>query len=132
MPNNKKSVKTFLEQVAPWIRGYQIAVYLKGREAPSTGLTVCSVQPGVLIARWKNSTHLIPLDAIVQIRFAPDCDPCRDPTHLLHGTVQCHRPGDRRGQPPAKPYAQGEGDVAHVGDIIKDMLHKKEKQSYGC
>jgi len=121
MPNNNKTPKTFLELVAPSIRGYQISVYLTGREKPVTGVTVCSVQPRVLIGRWNSSTHLIPLEAIAYIRFAPDCDPVRDPTHPLHDLVQSHRPGDRRGQPPAKPYVQGEGDVQDIGDIIENL-----------
>ena len=131
MNNNKKPLKTFLEDVAPWIRGYQIAVYLKGRDKPATGVTVCSVQPRVLIGRWNSSTHLFPLEAIAYIRFAPDCDPCRDPTHPLHGTVQTHRPGDHRGQPPAKPYRFEHKDTVSVGDIIKDMHDRKDLQTDG-
>ena len=69
MPNANKPPRTFLELVAPWIRGYQLSLYLRGREKPVTGVTVCSVLPGVLIGRWNSSTHLIPLDAISYIRF---------------------------------------------------------------
>jgi len=92
-------------------------------------VTVCYVQPGVLIGRWNSSTHLIPLEAITYIRFAPDCDPCRDPSHPLHDLVQSHRPGDPREQPPAKPYVQGESDLQGVGDIIDNLrlaTHTKE------
>jgi len=126
MANNNKSVKTFLECVAPWIRGYQIAVYVRGREKPLTGLTVCSVSAGVLVGRWNSSTHLIPLDAIAYIRFAPDCDPCREPTHPLHATVQTHRPGDARGQAPAKPYRFPPADADPISNIIHDLIPQKE------
>lgn len=130
MADNNKTPKTFLESVAPWIRGYQLSVYVRGREKPVTGLTVCSVQAGVLIGRWNSSTHLIPLDAIAYIRFAPDCDPCREPKHPLHDLVQSHRPGDRRGHPPAKPYKQAEADGVIVGDIIKNLRLRKDKQHH--
>jgi len=121
MPNNNKSPKTFLQEVAPWIRGHQLSVYVRGREKPLTGVTVCAVQPGVLIGRWNSSTHLIPLEAITYIRFAPDCDPCRDPTHPLHDTVQSHRPQGSHWQPPAKPYFGPIGEAPAVRDIVDAM-----------
>lgn len=121
MPNNHKTMKTFLESVAPWIRGYQLSVYLRGRDKPVTGVTVCSVQPGVLIGRWNSSTHLIPLEAIAYIRFAPDCDPCRDPAHPLHELVQSHRPQGSHWQPRVKPYVQANADGVIVDDIIGGM-----------
>jgi len=131
MPNNNKTPKTFLENVAPWIRGHQLSIYVRGRDKPLTGVTVCLVQPGVLIGRWNSSTHLIPLEAITYIRFAPDCDPCRDPKHPLHDTVQSHRPQGSQWQPPAKPYTQHDADSAVVGDIIKGMMPGKEKDNHG-
>lgn len=128
MAGNDKTVKTFLQLVAPWIKGCQISVYVHGREKPLTGVTVCAVFPGVLIGRWSNSTHLIPLDAITYIRFMPDCDPCRQPPHPLHDTVATNRPGDRRGFTPAKPYRFERRDTIPVGEIINDMMHGEEKQ----
>jgi len=81
-------VRTTLQAVAPYIKGKQIAVYLRGREKPLTGLTVCHIWPNLLIARWNSSTHLIPGSQISFIRFAPDCDPCRDINHPLYEIVR--------------------------------------------
>jgi len=82
-----QNLKSFLTDVAPWIRGCQIAVYLHGREKPMTGLTVAHVGPRVLVARWNSSTHLIPLHSIACIRFSPDSEPCRNLNHPLHSTL---------------------------------------------
>ena len=78
----------YLKAIAPYIRGRQIAVYLRGRDKPITELTVCAVYPGVLVCRANSSTHLINPDNILFARFAPDSEPGRDPTHSLHSTVQ--------------------------------------------
>lgn len=129
MPNNNKTPKTFLDRIKPWIQGEQISVYLQGRAKPVSGVTVCSVSSDVLIGRWNSSTHLIPLEAIAYIRFAPDSDPCRRPQHPLHDLVQSHRPQGSLWQPPSKPYFRVEGDVKGVGDIIGNMKlpGRKEK-----
>jgi len=86
MTNNNHS-PDFARAVAPWIRGRQVSIYLRDRQKPMTALTVCAVYPSVIVARWNSSTHLIPNDAIVAIRFAPDCDPTRDRDHPLHTNV---------------------------------------------
>lgn len=121
MPNDRTPQKTFLDTIRPWIQGEQISLYLEGRVKPVTGVTVCSVSPGVLVGRWNSSTHLIPLDKILYVRFSPDSDPCRRPEHPLHNAVQSHRPQGSRWQPAAKPYVQGDGDANPVSDIIKNM-----------
>ena len=130
MPTQDKRPKTFLDTIRPWIHGEQISIYLEGRIKPVTGVTVCSVSADVLIGRWNSSTHLIPLDKILYVRFAPDSDPCRRPEHPLHNTVQSHRPRDSRWQPPAKPYRQTNADGVVVGDIIKDLIPSKEDQTH--
>lgn len=119
--NEKHPAKSFLDSIKPWIQGEQISVYLQGRVKPVTGVTVCSVSSGVLVGRWNSSTHLIPLDKILYVRFAPDSDPCRRPEHPLHNTVQSHRPQRSHWQPPAKPYRQQDADVARIGNIINGM-----------
>jgi len=103
MPDNNNHKPDFARAVAPWIRGKQIAVYLRGREKPMTGLTVCAVYPSVIVARWNSSTHLINNEAIIAIRFAPDCDPTRDRDHPLHANVSLRRSAESP-QPPPKDY----------------------------
>jgi len=103
MPNNNTHKPDFAKAIAPWVRGKQISVYLRGRQTPMTGLTVCAVYPSVLVARWQSSTHLINNEAIVAIRFSPDCDPVRDRNHPLHSNVTLPRDTDSR-PPPAKDY----------------------------
>lgn len=101
---NKNNHKPdYAKAIAPWIRGKQIAVYLRGRQAPMTGLTVCAIYPSVLVARWNSSTHLINNEAIVAIRFHGDCDPVRDRDHPLHANVSLRRSADSQ-QPPPKDY----------------------------
>jgi len=78
----------------PLIRGSVVAVYLAGREKPMTGLAVCGFAGPVLIARSNSSTHLIPVDGIRCIRFAPDHEPGRDPKHKLFAIVS-----QKHGQP---------------------------------
>ncbi len=72
----------------PLIRGSVIAVYLAGREKPMTGLVVCGFAGPILIARSNSSTHLIPVDGIRCIRFAPDSEPGRSPGHKLFAIVR--------------------------------------------
>ena len=104
-------VHTFLRYAAPWIRDCQIAVYLQGRQKPMTELTVCGVYAHILVARANSSTHLIPTDKIVTIRFAPDSEPGRNPNHPLHSTVrrkgQQRIPGDR--ETPGGPRGNHKG-----------------------
>jgi len=100
MSNNNNHLIDFGRAVAPWIRGRQISVYLRGRDKPMTGLTVCAVYPSVIVARWNSSTHLIPIVAIVAIRFAPDCDPVRDRDHQLHTNVSLKRDVQQRRDAP--------------------------------
>jgi hypothetical protein len=95
--NGKKP--TFLTETASWIIARQISVYLAGREKPMTDLTVCYVGADVLVCRWNSSTHLIQRSQILAIRFAPDCDPCRDIKHPLHRTVQIPRQTPPRSHP---------------------------------
>lgn len=92
MNQRPKQPPTFLQEIAPYVRGKKLAIYLRGRDTPITGLIVKHLQPRTLIARWNSSTHLIPLDAIAFIRFAPDCDPCRDSTHTLHPCMNNRKP----------------------------------------
>lgn len=98
--NNKPD---YVHAVAPWIRGRQIAVYLRGREKPMTGLTVCAVYPSVIVARWNSSTHLIANDQIIAIRFSGDCDPVRDRDHPLHRTTALKRSSEEQRDAP-RPY----------------------------
>jgi len=121
MPNNNKSPKTYLDSIKPWIQGEQISLYLQGRVAPVTGVTVCSVSSDVLVGRWNSSTHLIAGDKILYIRFGPDSDPCRRPDHPLHNTVQSHRPQGSHWQPPAKPYRSENKETVPIGDIVGAM-----------
>jgi len=86
--------KTFLEAVTPYIKGCQISVYLLGRQAPMTELTVCDIYPHVLVARANSSTHLINPVHISAIRFANDCEPGRNPDHPLYNVV-AQKPGGR-------------------------------------
>jgi len=85
--NQNQHAKTFIEAVTPHIKGRQISVYLLGRQPPMTELTVCAVDPHVLIARANNSTHLINPAHISAIRFAPDSEPGRQINHPLHSLV---------------------------------------------
>jgi len=78
---------SFLKAIAPWLKGCQIAVYLRGREKPMTELTVCGVYASVLVCRANSSTHLIPREQIVTIRFMPDSEPGRNVNHPLHSLV---------------------------------------------
>lgn len=103
MSNTKTTPPTFLTETAPWIRGRKIAVYLRGRPKPWTGLTVKHVGRRCIVARWNSSTHIIPLSAIDGIRFAPDNDPTRVTTHPLHHTVNDRQPVPPNDAPP-KPY----------------------------
>lgn len=121
MNQNSPKVTTFLTEIAPWVRGKMLAIYLKGRDAPITGLVVKHVGPNALIARWNSSTHLVPLNAIAFIRFAPDCDPCRDTKHPLHSCVSTRKPS-RRG-PPA---AAGEilPNVVTVGELVTPIAER--------
>lgn len=113
--------KTFASTIAPWVTGRQISVYLSGRTAPMTGLTVIQCQDPVLIARWNSSTHLIPLRAIVAIRFAPDAEPCRNPDHPLSSVVNRRRtpPAPQKSSPPSTD--QRVAGVVSVGDLIKNL-----------
>lgn len=77
----------YLMAVRSWIIGQQISVYLRGRDKPMTELTVCAVYPSVLIARANSSTHLIPAQAIITIRYMPDSEPGRNVQHPLHHKV---------------------------------------------
>jgi hypothetical protein len=112
---------TFARSVAPWILGRQISVYLQGRPAPMTGLTVLQCQDQVLVARWNSSTHLIPTSAIVAIRFAPDADPCRDINHPLNSVVNRRRrpPPPKKSSPPSTD--QRVAGVVSVGDLIRGL-----------
>lgn len=76
------------QALLPLIRGSVIAVYLAGREKPMTGLVVCGFAGPILIARSNSSTHLIPVDGIRCIRFAPDSEPGRSPRHKLFAIVR--------------------------------------------
>lgn len=88
-----KDHNLYLAAIAGHIRGRQIAVYLRGRDGPITELTVCGVYPHLLLCRANSSTHLINPENILFIRFAPDSEPGRDPTHPLHAAVA--QKGDR-------------------------------------
>jgi hypothetical protein len=93
MPDTRDNGRNpFLIEAAPWIRGKNVSLYLHGRDKPITGLTVKHIGHHVLIARWNNSTHIIPADKIAFIRFSPDNDPCRDVTSPLHATVNNRKP----------------------------------------
>lgn len=127
MHHQAKPPKTFLDTIRPWIQGEQISIYLQGRIKPVTGVTVCSVSADVLVGRWNSSTHLIPVDKILYVRFAPDSDPCRRPEHPLHNTVQSRRPQGSHWQPPAKPYVNSQLGATPVGAIIDSMLPGKEQ-----
>jgi len=78
----------YLASIAPYIRGCQIAVYLRGRDKPMTELTVCAVYPHLLLCRANNSTHLINPENVLCVRFAPDSEPGRNVNHPLHDQVQ--------------------------------------------
>jgi len=121
-PNHKPD---FAKAIAPWVRGKQIAVYLRGREKPMTGLTVCAVYPSVLVARWESSTHLINNEAIVTIRFAPDCDPIRDRNHPLHANVSLPRDTDSR-PPPAKDYPKPSEPAANAPERDHGFIAGRE------
>lgn len=95
MSTPPKRPPTFCEEIAPWVRGRKLAVYLRGRSKPWTGLVVKYVGRQTIVARWNSSTHLIPLGAIDGIRYAPDNDPCRDVTHPLHSCMNNRRPQAR-------------------------------------
>jgi len=90
----------FLEEIAPWIRGKKLAIYLRERPKPITGCVIKHVGHNVIVARWNSSTHLVPKSAIDYIRFAPDCDPCRDTHHTLYTAMHSRQP--QRSQP--QPY----------------------------
>lgn len=92
MQNQPTTHPTFLTEIAPYVRGKKLAIYLRGRDKPITGLTVKHIQRRTIIARWNSSTHLIPLDSIAFIRFAPDCDPCRDTAHPLNSCMNSRKP----------------------------------------
>lgn len=84
---NPKDHNPYLAAIAGYIRGQQIAVYLRGRDGPITELTVCGVYPNLLLCRANSSTHLINPENILFIRFAPDSEPGRHPNHKLHSLV---------------------------------------------
>jgi len=91
MSSTDTKPRTFLTEITPWLLGRQVSVYLSGRQAPLTGLTICHIGDHCIVARWNSSTHLIQRSQILFIRFAPDNDPCRDRTHSLHHCVSKHR-----------------------------------------
>lgn len=82
-----KDHNRYLAAIAGYIRGKQIAVYLRGRDKPITELTVCGVYPNLLLCRANSSTHLVNPENILFIRFAPDSEPGRDVNHSLHSAV---------------------------------------------
>lgn len=105
--SNRTHPPGFLEEIAPWIRGKKLAIYLRGRPKPWTGLIIKYVGHSTIVARWNSSTHLIPRAAIDGIRFAPDCDPCRDTQHSLHLCMS-----SRSGVPPQTPPKPYRKEVA--------------------
>jgi len=109
---------TFLREIAPWVRGKNIAVYLHNRPKPLTGLIVKHIGTDTLVARWNSSTHLIPLAAIAFIRFAPDCDPCRDSEHPLHPCMNNRKPQPYRRRPDPDTSRIPAGDVAALSAAI--------------
>ncbi|MBA7618446.1 hypothetical protein ES703_25772 [subsurface metagenome] len=87
MNSDNNNGASFLKAIAGWLKGCQIAVYVRGRQKPMTGLSVCGVYPSVLVCRANSSTHLIPREQIVTIRFMPDSEPGRNVNHPLHSLV---------------------------------------------
>lgn len=85
--NSNNNGASLLKAIAPWIKGCQIAVYLRGRQAPMVGLTVCGVYASVLVCRVNSSTYLIPREQIITVRFMPDSEPGRNVNHPLHSLV---------------------------------------------
>lgn len=113
---------TFLQEVRPWIIGQTINVYVRGRAAPFSGLTVKHLTPYVLVARWRAATHLISTAQIVCIRFAEDCDPVRNPKHSLHRQVN-DRPGrTSRKAPTDRPAATAHLDTSPVTTHLPGIL----------
>jgi hypothetical protein len=112
---DKPPTTTFLSEIAPWIRGKSVAIYLRGRPKPITDVSIRLVGKHALIGRWNSSTHLVPLAAIDYIRFSPDCDPCRDPHHPLHLTLNARKPT----QP--KPVRDAQGTQL-AADAIPGLL----------
>lgn len=119
MNPSKPTTTTFLTEIAPWIRGKKLAIYLVGRNAPITGLTVKHVGRTALVARWNSSTHLVPLRSIAFIRFAPDCDPCRDSKHPLAPCVNSRRPA-RRG--PTGQNPKSIPDALTVAGVVSPIV----------
>lgn len=87
MNSDNNNGASFLKAIAPWVKGSQVSVYLRGRQAPMVGLTVCGVYASVLVCRVNSSTYLIPSEQIVTVRFMPDSEPGRNVQHPLHHTV---------------------------------------------
>lgn len=115
----------------PLIRGSVVAVYLAGRDKPMTGLSVCGFAGPVLIARANGSTHLIPSSAIVCIRFAPDCEPGRDPKHKLYALVS-----QRRGRPipggkesPGEIHGTPRTPQVHGLPAFETKINRQERES---
>lgn len=86
-PKPPTDSEKFLREIAPWILGKNISLYLTGRPKPITDCTVKHVGKTVIVARWNASTHLVPIAKVQYIRFGPDAEPVRDITHPLHTTM---------------------------------------------
>lgn len=122
MQKPRPPAPSFLKEIAPWIRGKKLAIYLQGRNTPITGLTIKYIGHDVIVARWNSSTHLIPLHAVAYMRFAPDNDPCRDPTHTLNSVVNSRKPPKHL---PAHTPETPELEPCKLNQLSHDLAQQK-------
>jgi len=122
--NNGKH-PSFSQAVTKWTLGRQVSIYLKHRQKPLTGLTVCSISPAVWICRWNGSTHLIPTANISFVRFPPGSDPYDHAEHPLHNTVATGLRRTGRKAPVGIPDGLKDPDAIPVGEILRELVRRK-------
>lgn len=120
--NNNGKPHTFERAVATWILNRQVSIYLKARQKPLTGLTVCSISEAVWVCRWNGSTHLVPTKNISYLRFPPGSDPYDHPRHPLHETVKTRLRRTGRSAPVGIPPGLKRGDAMPMTDLLRGFI----------